>query len=44
MGDPAAAPPTPTTAENAVFLRQHRGELAKLAALRENRPVIVTTP
>jgi hypothetical protein len=44
MNTPAAAPPTPTTAENAVFLRQHRGDLERLAALRENRPVVVATP
>lgn len=44
VGDPAAAPPTPTTAENAAFLRQHGTDLAKLAALRENRPVVVSTP
>jgi hypothetical protein len=44
LNQPGAAPPTPNAGENAAFLRQHRSELAKLSALRENRPVTLTTP
>ena len=44
MADPNAAPATPSLAENAAFLRQHQSDLETLAALRENRPVVTSTP
>lgn len=44
IDDPRAAPPTPVTSENATFLRHHRSDLQRLEALRENRPVVVSTP
>jgi hypothetical protein len=44
MADPSAAPATPSLAENATFLRQHQSDLQTLAALRENRPVVTSTP
>jgi hypothetical protein len=44
LNQPSASPPTPTAKENATFLQQHRQELARLSALRENRPVSLSTP
>ncbi len=44
MGDPNAAPPTPTTKENAEFLRGHQADLIKLRALRAGKPVVVSKP
>jgi len=44
MNAPNAAPPTPTTKENAEFLRGHQAELDHLRMLRENRPDVVVKP
>jgi len=44
MSDPKAAPPTPTLSGNAEFLRSHTGDLEKLRAEREGRPVVVSHP
>ncbi|MEP6494173.1 MAG: hypothetical protein ABJF01_15930 [bacterium] len=44
INDPNAAPPTPSLAENAEFLHARSAELAKLQALRENKPAVTSTP
>lgn len=44
MKDPKAAPPTPTLADNANFLRAHTADLDHLRALREGEPVITVKP
>jgi len=44
IDSPTAAPPTPTLAENATFLRAHRSDLDRLSALREHRAMVTTTP
>jgi hypothetical protein len=44
MGDPKAAPPTPTLSRNAEFLRSHKGELDRLDAQRSGKPVVTVTP
>ncbi len=44
IDDPKAAPPTPTLAKNARFLADHRTDLERLALLRANTPVVITTP
>jgi hypothetical protein len=36
MGDPKAAPPTPTLRDNAEFLRAHQAELAELRRLERH--------
>jgi hypothetical protein len=49
MGDPKAAPPTPTMPANAEFLRRHQAGLAKIHQLEQTSgtsatPVIATPP
>ncbi|MFI5229993.1 MAG: hypothetical protein ACHQWU_13050 [Gemmatimonadales bacterium] len=44
MGDPKAAPPTPTLSRNAEFLRLHKAELDRLDAQRSGRQVVTVTP
>jgi hypothetical protein len=44
IADPKAAPPTPSLAKNAEFLRSHRLDLDRLRAEREGKPVITSTP
>jgi hypothetical protein len=49
MGDPKAAPPTPTMPANAEFLRRHRAGLAKIHQLEQTSgtsatPVMATPP
>jgi hypothetical protein len=44
MNDPKAAPPTPSLAKNAEFLRGHQADLTHLQALRKGKPVVVSTP
>jgi len=44
IGNPKAAPPTPTTRENAEFLRTRAADLDRLHAMRTGGPVSVTHP
>lgn len=44
MSDPKAAPPTPSLAKNAEFLRSHTADLEKLHAEEAIRPVVVSKP
>lgn len=42
--DPNAAPPTPTTKENAEFLKGRQADLTHLQSLRTGQPVVVSRP
>ena len=42
--DPKAAPPTPSLAKNAEFLRSHTADLARLHTQEALRPVVVSKP
>jgi hypothetical protein len=44
LNDPKAAPGTPTLAQNAEFLRSRKSDLDRLQAMRENRPVVTSSP
>lgn len=44
IGNPNAAPPTPTLSKNAEFLRSHQADVERLKALREGKPVVTVTP
>ena len=44
INDVAAAPATPTLADNAEFLHAHKEDLSRLQALREHKPVVTTNP
>jgi hypothetical protein len=44
IGDPKAAPGTPTLTKNADFLRTRSADLARLQAMRNRVPVVTATP
>ena len=44
MADPKAAPPTPSLAKNAEFLRSHTADLEQLHTQEGLRPVVVSKP
>jgi hypothetical protein len=44
IGNPSAAPPTPTLGKNAEFLRSHQADVERLRAMREGKPAVTVTP
>jgi len=44
MADPKAAPPTPSLAKNAEFLRSHKADLEQLHTQEGLRPVVISKP
>ena len=44
MADPKSAPPTPSLAKNAEFLRSHKADLEQLHTQEALRPVVISKP